>query len=349
LSSIFTCRDCSNIYVTKPFLLNYTININGTNGTYPRMEEYCATGLVAIDPATGSPIGEKSAVFPPADLKNNNHGNINIVGSFQTYAGICTDSVSPAMCGSWHVVGGNSYPGYPDQPFSIPVQISEDGKFAYGQVCSINIRGSFNCNFPVVSTQTGDQQGYVQQPSTYGDDSAPPYVNALGLSPDATRLFATQLNGTNPQTQLPFTGPNLYSFNRNATAPASKWTHEAAGTFGYSQIAISADSKSLYAGNVDSNVYAFNAQTGQVLWVFGTGAPVMTTPLISNDGGRLFVASTDGAIYALDTDSGSVIWTYFTGYSLSSSPTLSPNGDALYIGSDNGFMVALTANGTVTG
>jgi outer membrane protein assembly factor BamB len=63
-----------------------------------------------------------------------------------------------------------------------------------------------------------------------------------------------------------------------------------------------------FASSADFSVYALNAKTGKVRWVFFTGGPVRLAPVVF--GNRLYVGSDDGCVYCLDTDNGSLIWKF---------------------------------------
>ncbi|MDT8302135.1 MAG: PQQ-binding-like beta-propeller repeat protein, partial [Sedimentisphaerales bacterium] len=63
-----------------------------------------------------------------------------------------------------------------------------------------------------------------------------------------------------------------------------------------------------FASSADFSVYALEAKTGKVRWVFFTGGPVRLAPVVA--GSKLYVGSDDGCVYCLDTDNGSLIWKY---------------------------------------
>jgi outer membrane protein assembly factor BamB len=52
----------------------------------------------------------------------------------------------------------------------------------------------------------------------------------------------------------------------------------------------------LYIGSFDYNVYAFNASTGAQLWKYKTGKYVYSTPAVVN--GKVYIGSDDGNVYA---------------------------------------------------
>ncbi|TKJ37537.1 MAG: hypothetical protein CEE38_08565 [Planctomycetes bacterium B3_Pla] len=63
-----------------------------------------------------------------------------------------------------------------------------------------------------------------------------------------------------------------------------------------------------FASSADFSVYALDAKTGKVRWVFFTAGPVRLAPTVVED--RLYVGSDDGCVYCLSTDNGSLIWKF---------------------------------------
>jgi len=63
-----------------------------------------------------------------------------------------------------------------------------------------------------------------------------------------------------------------------------------------------------FASSADFSVYALDAKTGEVRWVFFTAGPVRLAPAVVEN--RLYVGSDDGCVYCLSTDNGSLIWKY---------------------------------------
>jgi len=61
---------------------------------------------------------------------------------------------------------------------------------------------------------------------------------------------------------------------------------------------VAADDK-IFFGSEDSYIYALDALTGQLIWKYRTGGPIVGAPIIAND--KLFVASRDGVLYAFGT------------------------------------------------
>jgi outer membrane protein assembly factor BamB len=58
----------------------------------------------------------------------------------------------------------------------------------------------------------------------------------------------------------------------------------------------------VFFGSADGRIYGLDLKTGQELWTYVIGVPVMSTPLVT--GNVLYVAAYDGRIYAFTSQSG---------------------------------------------
>ncbi|MGB8310541.1 MAG: PQQ-binding-like beta-propeller repeat protein [Halobacteriota archaeon] len=108
----------------------------------------------------------------------------------------------------------------------------------------------------------------------------------------------------------------------------------------------------VYIGGGGHNVYALNADTGNLVWNYTTGFDVYSSPAVAN--GIVYVGSCGTAlnhsVYALDARTGTEIWIYTTGDSVTppalaggvTSPAVA-NG-IVYVGSDYTKVYALNAN-----
>jgi outer membrane protein assembly factor BamB len=66
----------------------------------------------------------------------------------------------------------------------------------------------------------------------------------------------------------------------------------------------------LLAGGEDGRVYAFNKNTGEVLWSFAHGARFSGHPVVANR--RVYLGSEDGSLLSLDAETGKLVWRYRT-------------------------------------
>jgi polyvinyl alcohol dehydrogenase (cytochrome) len=64
----------------------------------------------------------------------------------------------------------------------------------------------------------------------------------------------------------------------------------------------------LYVGSEDGTVYALDAATGCLWWMFKASATVKTAISIATGGNTAFFGDTNGNVYALKTADGSVLW-----------------------------------------
>lgn len=86
---------------------------------------------------------------------------------------------------------------------------------------------------------------------------------------------------------LSVTSSDFYDYRQSSPAIADGW---------------------IYIGSADGNVYALDADTGEIRWKFQTGEKVRATPTVEN--GIVYIGSWDGFLYALDAKSGQLHWKY---------------------------------------
>jgi len=125
-----------------------------------------------------------------------------------------------------------------------------------------------------------------------------------------------------------------------------RWTFAARGPF----IGSAAAAHGLvYAGSLDSTLYALDLSAGAVRWTFRVSGPVRSTPYV--DGTSLYL-NAGGTLTALDAASGAVRWRFATkgekiytpyGYAdyYQSSPVV--RDGTVYFGSGDGHVYAVSA------
>jgi len=101
----------------------------------------------------------------------------------------------------------------------------------------------------------------------------------------------------------------------------------------------------IYVGSFDHNVYALDAQTGQLKWKFETNGSVLNAPVFVN--GKLYVSGADVYFYVLDPQTGKEVKRYlvpvdpnlekFESSGVHSTPIV--DSDTIYI--VNGMLLAL--------
>ena len=92
----------------------------------------------------------------------------------------------------------------------------------------------------------------------------------------------------------------------------------------------------LYVGGHDSNVYALDAISGDLLWTFPTADAVWASPLVIKD--HLIVGDESGFLYSLDRLTGLENWSMDLGAPIKIPPIVS-----------NGLLIVRTADGNVYG
>ena len=88
----------------------------------------------------------------------------------------------------------------------------------------------------------------------------------------------------------------------------------------------------VYVGSLDLYLYCFNADTGDLIWRYKTDERIFSSPAVADD--KVYFRSRDFYIYCLDADTGELIWRYKTGSYVQSSPAVAYG--KLYVGSRDG-------------
>ena len=104
----------------------------------------------------------------------------------------------------------------------------------------------------------------------------------------------------------------------------------------------------VYFGSSDGNIYALDANSGELKWKFGTGDVVHSSPALAD--GTLYIGSWDTYLYALDAATGHEKWRFKTGddpefhnhVGIQSSPAV--EGGVVYFGSRDSFAYAVDAS-----
>lgn len=103
----------------------------------------------------------------------------------------------------------------------------------------------------------------------------------------------------------------------------------------------------VYFGSGDHHVYALDASSGTVRWIFETGNVVHASPAVVD--GVVYIGSWDRNLYALNASSGALIWKFQTGddttiynqVGIASSAAVA--GGAVYFGCRDGHFYAVDA------
>jgi hypothetical protein len=96
----------------------------------------------------------------------------------------------------------------------------------------------------------------------------------------------------------------IHAINGNTGAALDGYTAFSAGSgFETNPLVIEGI---IYAGNRDGNMYALNATTGEKLWHFATGGPILFSAAYKNN--VIYFASNDSRAYALNATNGALVW-----------------------------------------
>ena len=100
--------------------------------------------------------------------------------------------------------------------------------------------------------------------------------------------------------------------NPDATGPqddvGALWEFESESAFGTGP--VTADGL-VYAGGINGDVVAVDAESGEREWTVGLGAELRATPTVAD--GVVYVPAGDGVLYAFDATDGSDVWQFETG------------------------------------
>lgn len=189
-----------------------------------------------------------------------------------------------------------------------------------------------------------DAQGAATSASSRSDvfqtAAGPRYPGTGGLAPDASA--AQRPAGTMPPGQKPGqahpgspptpatrSGTGASHQRANVTSPAPLWTFEAEEEVRSSPAMAH---NTIFIGSYDHNLYALDAQTGDLKWRFAARAGICGTPACVGD--LVIIGAEDQIVYALDSQqNGEVVWSYQTGSAVRSSPRVFH--DQVIVGSDD--------------
>jgi hypothetical protein len=117
------------------------------------------------------------------------------------------------------------------------------------------------------------------------------------------------------------------------------WTHPFQPERVNPQVQAIVASKHVFVGTEMGNLYALDAKSGQVSWVYEVGSPIVNSVAVLGD--TVFTGAMDGAIYAVGVSSGKLVWKKQLSdrLGISSAPLLADG--KLLVGGRNGTFYAL--------
>jgi len=92
-------------------------------------------------------------------------------------------------------------------------------------------------------------------------------------------------------------------------------------------------------GCEDANIYALNADDGQLIWKRNTGGPIVSSPILVDN--LVVIGSDDGLAYAFETRSGAERWTFSTNRAIEAQIVNSQG--KLLVASRDGILYAVDA------
>ena len=93
----------------------------------------------------------------------------------------------------------------------------------------------------------------------------------------------------------------------------------------------------LFTGSVDNNIYCIEIHSAKEVWSFPTDNQVTGSPIIYKD--SLYIGSVDGSIYCLEYRTGRLRWKFPTGGAITGTPVVA--NDTLYFGSTDHYIYAI--------
>jgi outer membrane protein assembly factor BamB len=206
-----------------------------------------------------------------------------------------------------------------------------------------------------------DASGSFHRNLTIVESAPPGAATIVATGKNSNRTGAANFFVRQNWPQIGF-GPGRTAFNptENQIEPANAASLQPAwgpdgGATGGRPTAVAVVNGVVYTASADGAVYAFNDESGALLWscVPGTSPcvvgghqrarhaakPVALRGAPSYSDGRLFVAAADGNVYALDPANGEALWQFPTGRELNRAPLVAKGN--VYVGSDNGSVYAL--------
>lgn len=128
------------------------------------------------------------------------------------------------------------------------------------------------------------------------------------------------------------------------TSMQQVWTYGPSGAGAFYSSPCVVNSKYLYIGNDNGNVYALNTIDGTEKWAFKTDGQVRSSPI--QKGGNVMVGSNDRYFYSVDSATGLLRWRVKTQDVIQSSPSVFDQN--VYFGSYDGNLYCIDIiDGTV--
>lgn len=87
------------------------------------------------------------------------------------------------------------------------------------------------------------------------------------------------------------------------------------------------DAGYLYVGGMDRKLHKVSASDGRGVWTYTAGGGFSTNPVVAN--GKVYAGNRDGSFYAVNTSDGSLAWKFQTGNQILESAAYKPEDDGI--------------------
>jgi outer membrane protein assembly factor BamB len=131
-------------------------------------------------------------------------------------------------------------------------------------------------------------------------------------------------------------GGRIVKLDLFAGRPHQRWRFTPGSPL-LSDLVLSEDGKTIYAGAADGSLCAIDRGTAEVLYRFEASGPVAAAP--AEWGGLVFVGTGDGHVHALDAAKSEVLWRFEAGSPLMGLQTVD---GAVYVATRDGDLMALS-------
>lgn len=134
-------------------------------------------------------------------------------------------------------------------------------------------------------------------------------------------------------------GKETEFFDNVEQAMQPKWTFKTEDEIRSGPVA---HGNAIFVGSYDTNIWAINAETGELIWKKATEGGIAVTPVIDTEHKQILFGSEDYTFNAWDLRDGRLNWTHTTRDKIRGSACLAHR--QVFFGSDDGFMYALRAD-----
>lgn len=160
----------------------------------------------------------------------------------------------------------------------------------------------------------------------------------LAAAEAKSRPASTAVASITPAQRISGARPTEFLSVKGLAALDLRWTFKSNGPIGWSASPVlDAEEEVLYIASADGHLYALEADSGELLWSYLSGAPIVAAASIIEN--KVIVVSANGTVSALAIDDGSVLWTFKSNRTVVATPLL--DGDQIIIAGFDGKIQAI--------